>query len=58
MGPETLESKQKEAIAEVLRVYPEKAAKNREKHLGVDSQKVLKVLVIKHEAINKLYQVL
>ncbi len=37
MGPETLESLQKEAIEEVLSAYPAKAAKNRAKHLGVDS---------------------
>ncbi len=35
MGPETLEAKQQAAIEEVLKAYPEKAAKNREKHLGV-----------------------
>jgi nitrogenase molybdenum-iron protein alpha chain len=35
MGPETLEAKQKAAIEEILKAYPEKAAKNREKHLGV-----------------------
>jgi nitrogenase molybdenum-iron protein alpha chain len=37
MGPETLESLQKEAIAEVLEAYPDKAKKSRAKHLGVDS---------------------
>ena len=37
MGPETLESLQKEAIAEVLEAYPEKVKKSRAKHLGVDS---------------------
>lgn len=37
MGPETLESLQKEALAEVLESYPEKIKKSRAKHLGVDS---------------------
>ncbi|MDP1784689.1 MAG: nitrogenase component 1, partial [Sulfuricurvum sp.] len=37
MGPESLEAKQKAAIEEILKAYPEKAAKNREKHLGVGS---------------------
>ena len=35
MGPESLEARQKAAIEEVLKAYPEKAAKNRAKHLGV-----------------------
>jgi len=35
MGPDSLEAKQKAAIEEVLKAYPEKAAKNRAKHLGV-----------------------
>jgi nitrogenase molybdenum-iron protein alpha chain len=42
MGLETLETLQKEAIAEVLKAYPEKAAKNRAKHLGVDSPEGVK----------------
>ena len=42
MGPETLESKQLRAIEEVLAVYPEKTAKNRAKHLGVDSPEGVK----------------
>ena len=37
MGPETLESLQKEALAEVLESYPEKVKKSRAKHLGIDS---------------------
>lgn len=35
MGPETLQSIQKEAIEEVLKGMPEKTAKNRSKHLGI-----------------------
>jgi len=35
MGPETLEAKQKEAVEEVLSIYPPKARKNRAKHIGV-----------------------
>ena len=42
MGPETLESLQTEAIAEVLEAYPAKAKKNRAKHLGVDSPEGVK----------------
>jgi nitrogenase molybdenum-iron protein alpha chain len=42
MRPETLENLQKDAIAEVLKIYPEKAKKNREKHLGVDSPEGVK----------------
>ena len=42
MGPETLEALQQEAIAEVLEVYPAKAAKNRAKHLGVDTPEGVK----------------
>jgi len=38
----TLEELQKEAIAEVLEVYPEKAKKNRAKHLGVDTPEGVK----------------
>jgi len=41
MRPETLENLQKDAIAEVLKIYPEKA-KKREKHLGVDSPEGVK----------------
>jgi nitrogenase molybdenum-iron protein alpha chain len=37
MGPETLEAKQKAIIDEVLKAYPEKTAKKRAKHLGVDT---------------------
>ena len=37
MGPETLEAKQKAAVEEVLAKYPEKARKNRAKHIGVGS---------------------
>src|SRR3989339_1615797 len=37
MGPETLEARQKAAVEEVLKAYPEKAANNRAKHLGVGS---------------------
>jgi len=37
MGLATLEEKQKQAIEEVLEVYPNKARKNRSKHLGVGS---------------------
>lgn len=36
MGPETLQSQQEAIINEVLEIYPEKAKKNRAKHLGVD----------------------
>ena len=57
MGPETLESLQKEAIAEVLEAYPDKAKKSRAKHLGVDSPETEKVLVIQQEVTNKQYQV-
>ena len=42
MGPETLESLQKQAIAEVLEAYPEKAKKNRAKHLGTDNPEGVK----------------
>ena len=42
MSNEELEALQKEAIAEVLEVYPAKAAKNRAKHLGVDSPEGVK----------------
>ena len=42
MGTETLEELQKKAIAEVLEVYPAKAAKNRAKHLGVDTPEGVK----------------
>lgn len=35
MGPESMETIQKNAVEEVLKVYPEKAQKNRAKHLGV-----------------------
>jgi len=37
MGPETLEKQQQDAVEEVLSKYPEKARKNRAKHLGVGS---------------------
>jgi len=37
MTTETLLSQQEAAIAEVLKAYPEKAKKSREKHLGVDA---------------------
>ena len=37
MGPETLESLQKEALAEVLDSYSDKVKKSRAKHLGIDS---------------------
>jgi hypothetical protein len=37
MGLETLEEEQRSAVEEVLSVYPEKARKNRAKHLGVGS---------------------
>lgn len=37
MGPESLEAKQKKAVEEVLSIYPEKAKKNRAKHIGVGS---------------------
>jgi len=33
MGPESLEAKQQAAIEEILKVYPQKAAKNRENTL-------------------------
>ena len=42
MSNEELEALQKEAIAEVLEVYPAKAAKNRAKHLGVDNPEGVK----------------
>ncbi|MDR2151869.1 MAG: nitrogenase molybdenum-iron protein alpha chain [Helicobacteraceae bacterium] len=35
MGPESLESIQKSAVEEILKKYPEKAQKDRVKHLGV-----------------------
>ena len=35
MGLATLEEEQRRAVAEVLESYPEKARKNRSKHLGV-----------------------
>ncbi|HHD80290.1 MAG TPA: nitrogenase molybdenum-iron protein alpha chain, partial [Campylobacterales bacterium] len=42
MGTETLEELQNKAITEILEVYPAKAAKNRAKHLGVDTPEDVK----------------
>ncbi|HHH21081.1 MAG TPA: nitrogenase molybdenum-iron protein alpha chain, partial [Nitratifractor sp.] len=42
MSIENLEALQKEAIEEVLEVYPAKAKKNRAKHLGVDAPEGVK----------------
>ncbi|MGE4294544.1 MAG: nitrogenase molybdenum-iron protein alpha chain [Campylobacterales bacterium] len=39
MGPESLENIQKKAVEEVLKKYPEKAQKDRAKHLGVGAPK-------------------